>query len=150
MCLRTAQREILLPLFWADLWSPLSNNSCPSRNVIKNKKQKRLYCEILLNEIDYFNLFHNCEPFCDTTNNMTWCKLQRVNVARVSLSGRLAIQHQSVSGIPVAVLCAEAALYTDKSLIKVHNSLTPTHPPTAECKPSDILSQSALQVWLQG
>lgn len=63
------------------------------------------------------------------------------------LSGRLNIERQSVSGIPVAVLCAEAAICTDKSLIKMHNSLTPT--PTAACQLSDILFKSALQVLLQ-
>lgn len=49
-----------------------------------------------LNESDYFHPFHSCEAFSDTANNMSWCKLQRVNVTRVSLSGRLDIQHQSV------------------------------------------------------
>lgn len=80
---------------------------------------------------------------------MSWCNLQRVNVTRV-FSLWQTRHSASVSAIPVAVLCAEAALCTDKSLIKVHNSLTPTHPPTAECKPGDILSKFALQVWLQG
>lgn len=68
--------------------------------------------------------FHHCELFFVTKPRT--CHAVNLAVAAcehdICLSSRLNIQRQSVSGIPVAALCAEAAIYTDKSLIKMHNN----------------------------
>lgn len=99
MWLRTGQCEMLLPSFWADLCSPLSNNSWSFTSGIFLWNKWGLCCELLLNKSDYIDRFPPLWTFF-VTQRRTCQNVSLVFAAcerDICLPSRLNIQRQSVS-----------------------------------------------------